>query len=95
MGLRPDLCSQAPSTEHLIKKADSWLNKADKIAKPMKKTNLEMVDSDSTSITSFTSTNDTDGQKISIQKLNPVQTPVLNAKLVKHKGLNTSGRFLN
>ena len=80
--------SQAPSTEHLIKKADSWLNKA---TKPMKKTNLEMVESDSTSITSFTSTNDTDGQKFSIQKLNPVQTPVLNAKLVKHKGLNTSG----
>ena len=82
--------SQAPSTEHLIKKADSWLNKADKVAKPMKQTNLKMVESDSTSVTSFTSTNDTDGQRLSIQKLNPVQTPVLNARLVKHKGLNTS-----
>ena len=82
--------SQAPSTEHLIKKADSWLNKADKVAKPMQQTNLKMVESDSTSVTSFTSTNDTDGQRLSIQKLNPVQTPVLNARLVKHKGLNTS-----
>ena len=82
--------SQAPSTEHLIKKADSWLNKADKVAKPMKQTNLKMVESDSTSVTSFTSTNDTDGQRLHIQKLNPVQTPVLNARLVKHKGLNTS-----
>ena len=82
--------SQAPSTEHLIKKADSWLNRADKVAKPMKQTNLKMVESDSTSVTSFTSTNDTDGQRLQIQKLNPVQTPVLNARLVKHKGLNTS-----
>ena len=82
--------SQAPSTEHLINKADSWLNKADKVAKPMKQTNLKMVESDSTSVTSFTSTNDTDGQRLQIQKLNPVQTPVLNARLVKHKGLNTS-----
>ena len=82
--------SQAPSTEHLIKKADSWLNKADKVAKPMKQTNLKMVESDTTYITSFTSTNDTDGQPLQIKKLNPVQTPVLNARLVKHKGLNTS-----